>query len=54
MNNRFKYSEFKLGANDIGIGDTSVKRALKKYIITGLITKHYEGYEKTFLGKTCI
>ena len=54
MKDKFKYSEFKSGANDIGIGDTSVKRALKKYIITGLITKSYDGYEKTFLGKTCI
>ena len=54
MKDRFRYSEFKSGANDIGIGDTSLKRALKKYIATGLITKTYDGYEKTPLAKTCI
>ena len=54
MNDRFKYSEFKTGANGLGIGDSSVKRALKKYIVTGLITKDNDGYRKTDLAKKCI
>lgn len=54
MNDRFKYSEFKTGANGLGIGDSSVKRALKKYIVTGLITKENDGYRKTDLAKKCI
>ena len=54
MNDRFKYSEFKAGANGLGIGDSSVKRALKKYIVTGLITKDNDGYSKTDLAKKCI
>lgn len=54
MKNKFKFSEFKTRANDAGISDSSVKRALKKYLATGLITRDNDGYRKTDLAMKCI
>lgn len=49
MRVQFRFNEFKNEALKRGICESSAKRALKKYLESGLISKSYNIYEKTEL-----
>lgn len=51
MKNEFRYSDFKNEAISSGLNESAAKRALKKYLETGLISRTSTGYRKTSLGR---
>ena len=47
MPDRFRFSDYKNAVETAGFGPSAAKRSLKKYIITGLLTKDNGVYKKT-------
>ena len=47
MPDRFRFSDYKNAVETAGFGPSAAKRSLKKYIITGLLTKDNGAYKKT-------
>lgn len=47
MPDRFRFSDYRNAVETAGFGPSAAKRSLKKYIITGLLTKDNGAYKKT-------